>query len=174
MPLKDKIYLIGFMGSGKSTTGRRLAAGLGWYFIDLDRKIEEETGLRIPELFSRYGEAGFRETETRVLRALRPLSGTVVSTGGGAPCFNDNMKFMLETGLTIYLKLTPAQLKKRLEASRTERPLLKGVSRENLLDFVSGKLSEREQWYAMAEMTIDGTFTDYPSLVTMIRQHFDR
>ena len=71
MPLKDKIYLIGFMGSGKSTTGRRLAAGLGWYFIDLDRKIEEETGLRVPELFSRYGESGFRETEARVLKALR-------------------------------------------------------------------------------------------------------
>ena len=84
------------------------------------------------------------------------------------------MQFMLETGLTIYLKLTPAQLKKRLETSRTERPLLKGVSRESLLDFISGKLSEREQWYSMAEMTIDGTYTEYASLVTMIRQYFDR
>lgn len=174
MPVKEKIYLVGFMGSGKSTTGRRLAAGLGWTFIDLDNKIEQEAGMKIPEIFSGYGEKYFRDKETEVLRSLRHFSRTVISTGGGAPCFNDNMQYMKETGLTIYLKLTPAQLKSRLEVSKTERPLLKGISMENLQDFISGKLADREQWYDKAEITIDGTYNDYSSLVTLIKNHLDR
>jgi len=122
-----KIYLIGFMGSGKSTTGKKLASGLGWSFVDLDKKIEEETGRKIPEIFSKQGEEYFREVERRVLRAMESLSEVVISTGGGAPCYHDNMEHMLGNGITIYLKLTPVQLKQRLAVSKGERPLIKDV-----------------------------------------------
>lgn len=167
------IYLIGFMGSGKSTTGRKVAAGMGWSFVDLDDKIEKEIGLTIPEIFSNYGENYFRDAETRILRSFKYLSDTVISTGGGAPCFNDNMKFMLETGLTIYLKLTPAQLRSRLELSVTERPLIKGLKGNDLENYINGKLEEREPWYGKAEIVIDGTWSDYSSLVKLIKKHLE-
>lgn len=173
MPVKNKIYLVGFMGSGKSTTGKRLAAGMGWAFIDLDDRIEKETGLRIPEIFSKYGENYFRETETRILRGFESVSYTVISTGGGAPCFNDNMQYMLETGLTIYLKLTPAQLRLRLDLSKTERPLIKGIKGDDLEEYIKGKLEEREPWYGKAEIKIDGTWSDYSSLVKLIKKHLE-
>ncbi len=104
------LYIIGFMGSGKSTAGKKIASHIGWSFIDLDKKIEEHTGKTIPEIFSQDGENYFREIETKLLRNLKTGSDTVISTGGGTPCHSDNMNFMLKTGLTLYLKLTPAEL----------------------------------------------------------------
>ena len=89
----------------RSTAGKKLASLLGWSFIDLDNKIEEHTGKTIPELFSKYGEDYFRNIESEVLRNLKSQTNTVISTGGGTPCYENNMDFMLETGLTIYLKL---------------------------------------------------------------------
>ena len=128
------IYILGFMGSGKSTSGKKLASLLGWSFIDLDKRIEEHTGLTIPEIFSRYGETFFRNVETEILRSLKSHVNTVISTGGGTPCHDDNMDYMLETGLTIYLKLTPDQLKNRLSGSKGERPLIKDVKKGKLKD----------------------------------------
>lgn len=173
MDRAGKIYLIGFMGSGKSTAGKKLAAGLGWDFIDLDKRIEKETGLTIPEIFSRYGEQYFRETETRLLRELKPVSHAVVSTGGGAPCSGDNMDFMLGTGLTIYLKLTAEQLSVRLSGSKGERPLIKNISKDKLPDFISEKLSEREKYYNRAGITVDGTYTDFVSIISLVKKHFN-
>ena len=118
------IYIIGFMGSGKTTAGKKLASLLGWSFIDLDKRIEEYTGKTIPEIFSQNGEDYFRIIETQLLRNLKSCTKTVISTGGGTPCYIDNMDFMIETGLTIYLKLTPAELKSRLSQSKGERPLI--------------------------------------------------
>jgi shikimate kinase len=149
------IYIIGFMGSGKSTTGKKLASLLGWSFIDLDKRIEEHTGKTISEIFSQHGESFFRNLETEILKNLKSEINTVVSTGGGTPCQDDNMDYMLETGLTIYLKLTPGQLKNRLSDS-TERPLLKDLSDEGLLGFIEEKLAHREKWYNRAEITVEG------------------
>src|SRR5665647_886628 len=101
------VYIIGFMGSGKTTAGKKLAAALGWSFIDLDKKIEEHTGKIIPDIFSQNGEVWFRNVEAEVLRSLNELTNTVISTGGGAPCHDDNMDYMLETGFTVYIKLNP-------------------------------------------------------------------
>ncbi|MBW6500938.1 MAG: shikimate kinase [Bacteroidales bacterium] len=173
MERADKIYLIGFMGSGKSTAGKKLAAGLDWDFIDLDKRIEQETGLTIPEIFLRYGEQYFRETETRLLRELEPVSRTVVSTGGGAPCSGDNMDFMLGTGLAIYLKLTPRQLSVRLSESKGERPLIKNISKEKLPDYISEKLSQREKYYSRAAITVDGTYTDFETIISLVKKHFN-
>ncbi|HNR41942.1 MAG TPA: shikimate kinase [Bacteroidales bacterium] len=170
MHLFKRIFLIGFMGSGKSTLGRKLAVSLGWTFVDMDEKIVEKAGMKIPEIFSVLGEPWFREMETKVLRSLAKSENLVVSTGGGAPCHSGNMKFMLETGLTIYLKLNPSQLASRLVNSKTERPLIKNIDETELPDYISGKLHEREEWYSLAAITIDGFDADIPSLISLVRQ----
>src|SRR4030042_3928468 len=105
MPEKKLIYIIGFMGSGKSTAGKRLASALGWSFVDLDRKIEEFAGKTIPQIFSQDGEDYFRKIEADVLRSAGKLMKTVISTGGGTPCHGENMDFMVKTGVTVYLKM---------------------------------------------------------------------
>jgi len=156
MPEKDKVYIIGFMGSGKSTAGKRLASALGWSFIDLDRKIEEFAGKTIPQIFSQDGEDHFRKIEADVLRSAGKLMKTVISTGGGTPCHGENMDFMVKTGVTVYLKMSPAQLAKRLLGSSGERPLLKNVPDDRLPDFIEEKLAFREKWYSKANLTVDG------------------
>jgi shikimate kinase len=171
MPNSRIVYIIGFMGSGKSTTGKKLASMLGWSFIDLDTRIEEHTGKKIPELFSIYGEEYFRKIESEVLRKLKSQNNTVISTGGGTPCHGDNMEFMLETGLTIYLKLTPAQLKSRLSESKGERPLLKDITDGNLQNFIEERLALREEVYSRAEIHIDGFDMDYASLHSLVRKN---
>ena len=153
---KNLIYIIGFMGSGKSTAGKKLAASLGWTFIDLDRKIEEVALKTIPRIFSEDGEEYFRKIESEVLMNLDKTKKTVVSTGGDTPCHGDNMDFMLQTGLTVYLKMTPGQLAKRLLDSSGERPLLKNVPDESLQEFIGEKLAHREKWYSKAEIIVDG------------------
>jgi shikimate kinase len=165
----DKLYIIGFMGSGKTTTGSKLAGLLGWHFTDLDRSIEEQAGKTIPEIFAIHGETWFRNLESDVLRSLQPRTKTVISTGGGAPCFGDNMDFMLETGVTLYLKLTPVQLKSRLSNTRGERPLIKDLTDEGLLRYIKEKLDSREKWYSRAEFTADGFDTDVRLIYSMIR-----
>lgn len=145
------------MGSGKSTAGRNLAALKGWSFIDLDRKIEEIALKSIPRIFSEDGEEHFRKIESEVLRSIDFNNHTIVSTGGGTPCHGDNMDYMLATGVTIYLKMTPGQLVKRLLESSGERPLLKNVPDDKLMGFIEDKLAYREKWYNKAEIIVDGS-----------------
>ena len=165
----SKLYIIGFMGSGKTTAGSRLAGMLGWNFTDLDRSIEEHAGKTIPEIFALHGETWFRSLESEVLHSLRSASETVISTGGGAPCFGDNMDFMLETGLTLYLKLTPGQLKSRLSNTRGERPLIKDLNEDGLLSYIEEKLEFREKWYSRAELTLDGFNSDIRFIYSQVR-----
>jgi len=163
------VYIIGFMGSGKSTTGKKLASLLDWHFADLDRSIEKYSGKTISEIFSQDGEIYFRNVESEVLRSLKSLTKTVISTGGGTPCFGDNMDLMLETGLTLYLKLTPGQLKRRLTDSKGERPLIKDLTNDGLLHFIEDKLAFREKWYNRAEITVEGFDPDINQLVNKVR-----
>jgi shikimate kinase len=162
------IYIIGFMGSGKSTAGKELASLLGWAFIDLDKRIEEYTGNTIPEIFSQKGETYFRDVETQLLRNPQSQTNTVISTGGGTPCHSDNMDFMLGTGLTLYLKLTPKDLKSRLSESKGDRPLIKDLNQEELLHFIEKKLAYREQWYDRSDIIIDGVELDINLLHSLI------
>ncbi len=168
---KKLIYVIGFMGSGKSTAGKRLAAALGWSFIDLDRKIEEVAGKTIPLIFSQDGEEAFRKTESDVLMNINPQEGTIVSTGGGTPCHGDNMDYMLKNGLTVYLKMTPGQLTHRLLESTTVRPLIKNISDENLPGYIEKVLAIREKWYSRAEIIIEGINLDLNRLLTLVKNH---
>jgi shikimate kinase len=165
------IYIIGFMGSGKTTAGKKLASLLDWTFIDLDRKIEEEAKMSIPEIFLQYGEAWFRKAESDILKRPGSEAGAVISTGGGAPCHADNMSYMLETGLTVYLKLTPDQLVSRLSNAREERPLLKGMKGDELHGFISEKLAEREKWYSQAEIIVNGFDLDINNLYSRVKSY---
>jgi shikimate kinase len=168
MPRYNKVYIIGFMGSGKTTAGKRLACLMGWSFIDLDKKIEERCGMKIAEIFASHGEDFFRKTESDVLKSLDPHSETVISTGGGTPCYEDNMDYMINTGLTVYLKLTPGQLKERLSGSKGERPLISGIPKEKLQDFIEEKLSLREKWYNRAGLIVEGINVDINLLKNII------
>ena len=165
-----KIFLIGFMGSGKSTAGRKLASQLNWSFIDLDEKIQEMEGMKIPDIFSLKGEPYFRKLETQALHELKLETNAVISTGGGTPCFGDNMDFMLSSGLTVYIRMTPLGLKKRLEGSAKGRPLLNEIDRKDLQKYITAKLAEREKWYLRAEIIIDGVNNDLPDLLSLIQK----
>ena len=162
------IYIIGFMGSGKSTMGKRLAALMGWQFLDLDEKIEEIAGKTIARIFSEDGEEEFRKIESETLKNLNPVANVIISTGGGTPCHSGNMDYMLEKGITVYLKMTPGQLASRLHDSSAERPLLKNIPDEKLLSFIGEKLSDREQWYSRAGIKVDGLNPEPKLLKSMI------
>jgi len=167
----QRIYIIGFMGSGKTTAGKKLASLLGWSFVDLDKAIEEFSGKTIPEIFSEKGEDFFRKVESSVLKNLNNEINIVVSTGGGTPCNGDNMEYMLKTGLTIYLKLTPGQLKSRLVEAKEDRPLIKELNNSELLGFIENKLSIREKWYNLAEITLNGIDLDINLTKSIVLGH---
>lgn len=173
MPRNHIIYIIGFMGSGKSTAGKKLASQIGWSFIDLDKKIEEHCGMPVTEIFSKHGENYFRKVETQILKSLKSQTKTVISTGGGTPCHDDNMEYMNKTGLTIYLKLSAGQLKSRLSRSTDERPLIKNLKAEELLGFIEQKLSSREKFYEQAEIIVEGINLDVNPLHSLIREKLD-
>jgi shikimate kinase len=152
----EKIYLIGYMGSGKTSVGGPLAKRLDRSFFDLDKLIEEKTGKTIQQIFEEDGEAVFRGLEKHVLRHFtESQSRFVLAVGGGTPCFYDNMAFMNRQGLTIYLKMDAASLAFRLVHSKTERPLLKSIGNQDLECFVRQHLREREDMYHEAGMVVN-------------------
>jgi shikimate kinase len=173
MAKNNIVYIIGFMGSGKSTAGKKLASHLAWSFIDLDKKIEEHAARTIPEIFSQNGEDYFRDIEAQILRKLKSCSNTVISTGGGTPCFNNNMDFMIETGLTLYLKLTPAELKSRLSESKGDRPLIKGLDPSELQSYIEEKLAVREKFYSRSDITVEGINLDINLLFSLVKSRLN-
>ena len=149
------IFLVGFMGSGKTTLGKRLARLLGYAFVDLDKVIEERAGVSVSRYFRDHGEDAFRQLERECLQAGLPARKTVVATGGGAPCYFDNMDWMNRHGVTVYLMLSPKALASRLKGSQ-DRPLIAGMSGAELIAYIEGKLAERESYYKKAACWVDG------------------
>ncbi len=162
-----RIYLIGYMGSGKSTMGRGLAKNLGLSFVDMDQYIEKRNFKTIPQIFADSGEEGFRRLEQKALIELSDFENIIIATGGGAPCFFENMKLIKNTGKSIYLKATPRILAQRLVDSKVERPLIKGKNFEELTEFIHNTLALREEWYAQADFILefDTDLTDEEVLV---------
>ena len=144
------LYLIGMMGSGKTSTGRPLAERLGYGFVDADAVIEQAAGCTIPEIFERDGEAGFRELETQVMSAICQRHSLVVATGGGVVTQRKNWG-LLHSGIVIWLDVMRDQLLARLRADATERPLLKSPDPEAALDDL---LAQRKPLYAEADLTV--------------------
>jgi shikimate kinase len=157
LPQFDKIFLTGFMGSGKSTHGKKLASELRYRFIDLDSYIEKKEGRSVQEIFAGDGESIFREKETQYLEEiLKDPNPFVVSLGGGTVCFHDNINKVISSGLLIYIKMSPEALCSRLVNSVKDRPLLKNKDPENLLEYIKETLIHREQFYKKAHLTING------------------
>ena len=151
----NRIFLIGYMGSGKSTIGKLLAAKLNYSFVDMDAYIEEKQFKSVSQIFAEKGENEFRLLEQKCLHEVAEFEDVIISTGGGAPCFFDNMEYMKLRGLTIYLDLTANELKDRLENSKAnKRPLLANRKGAELLEFISEGLSKREPFYLQAEVHI--------------------
>ena len=150
------IFLIGFMGCGKTTLGHKLASRLNYPFMDLDHILEAQAGMTIAEYFSKFGEDAFRKLESEILKKTNYPEHAVVSTGGGLPCFFDNMQWMNAHGKTIYIKLSPKTLAARLENEKAERPVLNGQHGEALVTFIADKLTEREKFYNKAAVIADG------------------
>lgn len=150
-----KIYLIGFMGSGKSYTGNLLARRLGWTFIDLDAAIEAAEGRPITRIFAESGEQIFRQIEQIELHKTACLEKVVVSCGGGLPCYFDNMNWMNSQGWTVFLNASPDLLFHRLSGESGKRPLLQNLQGEALFALISHKLKERFPFYSQADWTID-------------------
>jgi len=150
------IFLIGFMGSGKTTLGRKLAARLGYPFMDLDHILEAQAGMTIAQYFSEFGEDAFRKLESEVLKQTNYPQHAVVSTGGGLPCFFDNMQWINAHGRSVYIKLPPKTLASRLENEKEQRPLLREKHGEALIGFIADKLVEREHYYSQATFITDG------------------
>ncbi|MFW5645529.1 MAG: shikimate kinase [Bacteroidota bacterium] len=150
-----KIFLIGFMGSGKTTLGRKLARRMEYNFIDLDEFIENKESKKISKIFSSYGENKFRVMEAENLRLLEILKDAVISTGGGAPCFYDNMEWMNTRGITIYLKHDVESLFRRLRASNKKRPLIKGMSKGKLFNYIRETLALREEYYNQSKIIME-------------------
>jgi len=138
------IFLIGFMGCGKTTLGRKLASRLGYPFMDLDHVLEAKAGMTIAEYFSIYGEDAFRKLESEILKQTEYPENAIVSTGGGLPCFFDNMDWINKQGRSIYIQLSPKTLAGRLEHEKVKRPLLRDKHGDDLVAFIGDKLEERE------------------------------
>lgn len=151
-----RIFLTGYMGSGKSTLGRAFAKASGMEFLDLDWFIEERTHRTVRELFDAEGEDSFRLLEKKMLHEAAEFEDVVIACGGGTPCFFDNMDFMNSCGITVFLDVRMERLLERLKAARAGRPLLAGKSDEELCAFVEQGLQKRLPFYRKAKLIIDG------------------
>jgi len=164
-----KIFLVGYMGCGKSTKAKQLAHRLECPVIDLDLEIVIKSGKTIAEFFEAFGEKGFRDYESEMLKTYNYPENCVVATGGGLPCFFDNMEWMNAHGETVYLEMEPAQLVSRLH-NRQKRPLIKDLDDEQLFEFIKVKLDERNPFYRKSKIIINAFDLDAEKLEEAIKK----
>ncbi len=155
-----RIIIIGYMGAGKTTVGNALSRQLGIPFYDLDWYIETRMHKSVAQIFEEKGEEGFRKIEYNMLHEVAEFENVIISTGGGTPCFFDNMDYLNQQGDTIYLKATPMVLYAHLKMGRTVRPLLLNKTPEQMQAFISEQLSLREPFYSKARHTLDVNLLD--------------
>lgn len=154
--MKDKIFLLGFMGSGKSTLGKKLAIKLNVNFLDLDQFIEEQQEQTIQEIFKTKGEDFFREIERDCLKQVIALPDNfIIALGGGTPCFYDNMELINKSGVSIYIKYNKGILAHRLMHSKKNRPLINNKNQEGLLEFIETTLLKREVFYDKSSIILE-------------------
>lgn len=155
-----RIFLTGYMGAGKTTLGKAFARKMNIPFIDLDWYIEERFHKSIRELFVERGEASFRELERNMLHEVAEFENVIISTGGGTPCFFDNMDYMNGHGQTVFLDVHPDILFKRLRVATQQRPILQGKTDEELRAFIVEALEKRAPFYSLASYRFDAGFLE--------------
>ena len=148
-----RIFLTGYMGAGKTTLGRALATKLGVEFIDLDNYIEKRYHKTISAIFAEKGEEEFRNIERNMLHEVGEFENVIISTGGGTPCFFDNVEFMNRQGTTVFLDVPEERLFIRLSIARSKRPLIKEKNDEELKAFITEQLGKRRTHYSKAQYT---------------------
>lgn len=164
-----RVFLIGFMASGKSTVGKKLANKIGLPFVDLDDYIEEKYNTTIRLLIYDKGIDSFREIEKQALEILiNKYNNVMISTGGGTPCYFNNMDLMNRSGITIYLEVDIPILVNRLMNSKKDRPLIWGKSREDLTVYAKDLLARRQAYYEKAQHTVNGKNLKLDSLVRVL------
>ena len=164
------IFLVGYMGAGKSTTGQLLAEQLNWPFFDLDQEIEEKTGRTIPEIFKHEGEDVFRQIEHYSLWELVAMySKGIVATGGGTVCFKDNIAVMKNHGKVIFIDVPETLLFDRLRSQIFTRPVLASMNEDQLMVFIAQHLRDRKPFYQMADYTVRGDQPD-ESLISELKE----
>jgi shikimate kinase len=159
------------MGAGKTTIGRALSRELGIPFYDLDWYIESRRHKTVSQIFAEQGEEAFRKIEYNMLHEVAEFENVIISCGGGTPCFFDNMDYMNQQGQVVYLKASPDVLYSHLQMGKTERPLLKGKSPDELIAFIKAQLEQREPFYSKARYTLDVSLMDnYDKIKTTIEK----
>ncbi|MBQ9254777.1 MAG: shikimate kinase [Bacteroidales bacterium] len=163
-----KIFLIGFMYCGKTTVGKKISKLLGYPLIDTDKYIEEKLGKSVEDIFKDKGEEFFRQQETLCLYDIKKEEDIVVSTGGGLPCYNDNISLIKSMGKSLYLEMTPSQILSRAEKSHKSRPLMQSMNKEEKLLYIEKTLKEREQYYNQADIRINAfSLTNFELEITI-------
>lgn len=172
MNIPDKIFLVGMPGSGKSTIGKELAAGLDYKFVDLDEVIEGKANAKITEIFKDKGEDYFRELEALSLtEVIHNCHKVVVATGGGAPCFHDGMTYINKFGFSVYLAVSLDSLSQRLSTA-SHRPLINQMAEDELIQGVEEKLSKREPVYNRSHLVISNDNKTVRKVVKEITDYF--
>lgn len=169
LPLK--IFLVGFMGSGKTHWGKIWASKNHLNFFDLDSKIERAFKMTITEIFEKKGEEKFRELERYHLRKFQTKKNFLLSCGGGTPCFSDNLEWMKSQGKVFYLKASPEVILEQVMHETEKRPIIKNVNASELLFFIQKKLAEREPFYSQADFILNVEELNEDSLSVLLHEN---
>lgn len=164
-----RVFLIGYMGVGKTTLGKQLAQKLAYAFVDTDAMVTALEGKPVKEVFAARGEAYFRKKEQECLHRLAKRDNLVIATGGGIPCFYDNMDWMNAHGHTVYLYMTAEGLYQRLKNEREERPLISAYTADELYDFISNSLQSREAFYLKSRTVFEADQADISVLAGVLK-----
>ncbi|MFT3746844.1 MAG: shikimate kinase [Agriterribacter sp.] len=150
-----RIFLLGYMGAGKTYWGKLWAARHGMDFFDLDHEIEQNAGMTIREMFEKHGESFFREKEKEALHQFENRNDFILSTGGGTPCFFDNIQWMNDKGITIYLNASIQVIAERLLKEKDHRPLIKNLTNEELIPFIENNINKRNKFYTQSGVILN-------------------
>ena len=168
--MMSKIYLVGFMGVGKSTAGRKLAQNLNYDFLDLDDVFEEKYKISIQNFFKKYGEELFRKLEYQLLTTTFSLENVVISTGGGTVVYEDAMELMNKNGLTVYLEMPFGAIVERLKKVKKKRPLIHGSKNTDMERVISERMEERLPYYRKAKIIVNVADLNIDALAERIQQ----
>jgi shikimate kinase len=165
-----RIYLIGYMGSGKTTVSKRLSSLMNIPSYDLDQLFEERFKIEISSFFEKYDEGLFRNLESQLLKETTNIERGIIATGGGTPCFYDNMNWMNNNGITVYLQMHPLSIVNRISSSRKKRPLLASKSNAELISFIRGHMRQRNIFYSQAHIIVKAESINLEALSNLIIQ----
>ncbi len=170
MDISKNVFVVGYMGAGKSTTGKKIASRLGMEFMDLDEYITLQEGMTPAEIIRKMREGYFREIEYRYLKVTSLYTDTLVSVGGGAPCYKDAMDWMLANGIVIYLEASPELVFSRVSQAKTDRPMLRDLEGDALLAHIKKQMAERIPYYKKAHLIVDAASVNAEKLDDIARE----